>query len=217
MRAGHRRRVTQLVEFRAAGRGRIERGLRFRLSGRLRRRHRPRLAGRGDDGRRHVRRIGARTAGTRSPRAARRVRLRRRAAGHHRQRDTGLRAAQGDPSRPLVARVRCRTPRFRLAGRVWSAAGAVIRRLFAVVLAAVAHPRDRVVCPVSVAAVRLGRLALVEAAPTLGALVTGAAIGRRGCGPSLARRCAGLAAWFDRRLGLPAACGVGVVGRPRVR
>ena len=50
-----------------------------------------------DDGRRHLRRVGARGAGARRAGAAGRVRLRRRAAGHDRQRDAGVRAAAGDP------------------------------------------------------------------------------------------------------------------------
>ena len=66
-------------------------------SGGLRRRHRPGLAVGGDDGRRHVRRVGARDSGARCARAAGRIRLRHRAAGHDRERDAGVRAAPGDP------------------------------------------------------------------------------------------------------------------------
>ncbi len=42
-------------------------------------------------------------SGARSAGAARRVRLRHGAAGDHRQRDAGLRAAQGDPTRPRLS------------------------------------------------------------------------------------------------------------------
>jgi hypothetical protein len=59
---------------------------------------------------------------------------------------------------------------------------------------AVAHPRDWVMRPISVAAVRFPRLiVIIDAAATLGAIVRGAPVGRRDGLAGFARRRAGAA------------------------